>query len=189
MDITDYISGLKTGDRKIIESIYQKHLGQLNSWILKNNGTEDDALDIFQEGIEAIIHKIYNNSLPDKLNFGGYLFTICKNKWYDKLKEKGKEEMVRKEQLIRYESIADNVELMDTDQNSILQTMLHDTFQFLSPTCRKLVGLLESGLTSTEVAKEMQMSNANTVYRRKFACYESWKKHLMSHKAYSLWKP
>jgi len=188
MNVNHYISGLKEGNRKIISEIYQNNLPQLSSWILKNNGSEDDALDIFQEGIESIITKIYADKLPAKLNFGGYLFTIGKNKWIDKLKEKNKEEKVRQEQLTRYDDVEEDLPSSERDQNSILKDMLNDTYEMLSPTCQKLVSLLESGLTPAEVAEELQMTNANTVYRRKFACYESWKKYLTAHQNYSVWK-
>jgi len=188
MDANDYISGLKEGNRKVISEIYEKNLHQLSNWIQKNNGTEDDALDIFQEGIETIINKIFTNTLPQKLNFGAYLFTICKNKWLDRLKEKTKDEKVRKEQLERYNDVGETVHSLDDDQNNILRLMLNDTFQMLSPTCQKLVSLLESGLSPVEVAVEMKMTNANTVYRRKFACYDSWKKKLQAHQNYDVWK-
>jgi len=188
MEINHYISGLKQGNRKIISEIYENNLQQLTRWVIKNNGNEDDALDIFQEGIEAIIHKIYNNTIPEKLNFEGYLFTICKNKWTDRLKSKKKEEVVRKEQLSRYDYDGDDTVSIKSDQNRILGSMLEDTFEMLSPKCQKLVSLLESGLSPAEVAEEMNMTNANTVYRRKFACYESWKKYLKSHQKYSEWK-
>lgn len=189
MEINHYISGLKSGDRTVILEIYRQNLPQLTRWILKNNGSEDDALDIFQESIEIIIHKIYDNKLPSPLNFGGYLHTICKNKWIDKLKEIEKLEKVRNEELIRYTNEETQMKEIDKEeQGELLRVMLNDTFLELSEVCQKLISLLESGVSSAEAAKKMDMTNANTVYRRKFACYESWKKKIQNHDYYSLWK-
>lgn len=189
MDVNYYISGLQQGNRKIISEIYEQNLPQITHWILKNNGSKDDALDIFQEAIEVIIQKIYNKKLPEKLNFGGYLYTICKNKWRDKLNGNKKQEEVRNEELLRYtHEEADIVDLDKEDQGENLRLMLKDTFDELSAVCQQLVGLLESGLSPADVAIRMEMTNANTVYRRKFACYESWKKKIEAHRYYSLWK-
>lgn len=184
-----YIHGLKTGDQTIIQKIYETNLGKLTSWIRKNNGSEDDALDLFQEGIEAIIKKIYQGKLPEKLNFDAYLFTICKNKWLDKLKDKKREHEVRNQELNRYDNeYQDDIAMDEDDRDTQMKRMLDDTFELLSETCQQVLSLLESGLSPAEVAEEMQMSNANTVYRRKFACYDSWKKHVMTHPYYKVWK-
>lgn len=189
MKLNRYISGLKDGNSQIVKEIYEKNLPHLRSWVLKNNGSEADALDTFQEGIESMIGKIYAGKIPDKLNFEGYLFTICKNKWFDKIKNKNREEQVRTIELERYTDDEQvQIELLDDDhQTDFLKVMLDDTFVELSEVCQKLLGLIESGISTSEVALQMNMTNANTVYRRKFACYESWRNKLKQHKYYSSW--
>lgn len=188
MEINHYISGLKNGDKSVISEIYKQNLPQLTRWIVKNNGSEEDALDIFHEGIESIIRKIYDHKIPSNLNFGGYLFTICKNKWLDSLKETKKLAEVRNQELLRYTNEENEIEPNDDEeQKNLLRSMLKDTYMELSTVCQKLITLLESGLSPSEAAKEMDMTNANTVYRRKFACYDSWKKKIEAHKNYSLW--
>lgn len=183
------IDGLKTSDEQTIQQIYARNLPVLTSWIMKNSGSADDALDVFQEGIESIIKKIFQAKIPDKIKFDAYLFTICKNKWLDKLKDKKREDKVRSEELSRYANEYQDVEASDdNDAQTQMKSMLDETFELLTPTCQQVLSLLESGLSPAEVAREMQMTNANTVYRRKFACYDSWKKHVMTHPFYKLWK-
>lgn len=184
-----FILGLKSGDNNIIKEIYESNLPTVTSWIKKNNGSEDDALDIFQEGIESIITKIFQAKIPEKINFNAYLFTICKNKWYDNLKEKKRDERVRDEELERYvNEYQDEQVFVGNDNKAQMKLMLDETFANLSPKCRQVLSLLESGLSPAEVAQQLNMSSANTVYRRKFACYESWKKLVLTHHFYALWK-
>ncbi len=66
--------------------------------------------------------------------------------------------------------------------------MLTSTFQQISPLCQQLLKLIENGATADEVAQKLEMSNANTVYRRKFACLQSWRKHIEAHDYYNTWK-
>lgn len=184
-----FIQGLKSGDDGVIKEIYESNLPTLTSWIKKNNGSDDDALDIFQEGIESIIKKIFQDKIPEQINFKAYLFTICKNKWFDHLKDKKRDERVRDEELVRYTNeYQEDHAFDDQDKKANIKLMLDESFELLSSTCQQVLSLLESGLSPAEVALQMKMSNANTVYRRKFACYESWKKHVLAHRFYALWK-
>ncbi|MEL7163088.1 MAG: hypothetical protein AAFN92_20175, partial [Bacteroidota bacterium] len=52
---------------------------------------------------------------------------------------------------------------------------LDQTLAQLSDTCQKLLRLLGRGVSPAEAAERLEMSNANTVYRRKNACLSRWR--------------
>jgi len=189
MNSSEIIEGLLRGDEQVIASIYDKTLHKVKQWIINNNGTYDDGMDIFQDALEAVIEKAYAQKLPDNLIFEAYLFSICKNKWYNKIKEKDRELQVRNSELERYKdmNVVQELEYFSSDDNN-LKKMLSDTYYQLSHICQKLVSLVEAGEKPADIAEALNMSSANTVYRRKFACYESWRKHLLKHPYYKYWK-
>ena len=43
---------LKSGNEECIGHLYQ-YLGMVKSWVGRNNGNEEDALDVFQEAINV----------------------------------------------------------------------------------------------------------------------------------------
>ncbi|MEJ0080141.1 MAG: hypothetical protein WDM78_04070 [Puia sp.] len=45
------LKGLAANDRKAIETIYRVHYSMIQTLVINNNGTSDDARDIFQEAI------------------------------------------------------------------------------------------------------------------------------------------
>ena len=52
-----YIEALRRNDPSGIRKIYELHARQALRWILNNNGTADDADDIFQEALMAVYEK------------------------------------------------------------------------------------------------------------------------------------
>jgi len=189
MTSIEYIEGFKSGSQKAIGAFYESNLYKVTRWIEKNSGNADDALDVFQDGVESVIKKIFSGKLPENVNLEAYFFTSCKNMWFKRIENKSKEDRVRISEESRYTHDAINVVNLDKDyEEDGLKQMMSETFSKLTPTCQKLVTLLEKETKADEIAELLDMSSANTVYRRKFACFKSWRKYLEEHPFYEKWK-
>lgn len=190
MDSTYYLEGLKTANRDVIHNIYQTFLPDITKWVITNSGSEQDGFDIFQESLEAILLVISDKDWNTEMPFGAYFFRVCRNKWIDQLRKKNKEQEVRTSELQRYtEKQYDELfEYENQDADLKLKLMLGETLKQLSPLCQKLIPLAEANTPASEIADALDMSAANTVYRRKFACYDTWKKLIVKHKYFPLWE-
>jgi DNA-directed RNA polymerase specialized sigma24 family protein len=51
------LQGLAKNDRKAIESIYKDNYNMVQALVIKNNGTSEDAKDIFQEAMIVLFEK------------------------------------------------------------------------------------------------------------------------------------
>ena len=51
------LKGLALNDRKSINTLYEDHYNMVQSLIINNNGTVDDARDIFQEAMIVLYEK------------------------------------------------------------------------------------------------------------------------------------
>ncbi len=56
------LRGLAKNDRKAIETIYKDHYNMVQAMVVKNNGTIDDAKDIFQEAMIVLYEKVRSDS-------------------------------------------------------------------------------------------------------------------------------
>ena len=56
------LKGLAKNDRKAIETIYKDHYNMVQAMVVKNNGTIDDAKDIFQEAMIVLYEKVKSSS-------------------------------------------------------------------------------------------------------------------------------
>lgn len=171
-----YIIALAEGENEVLEMIYKDHLPPVKSWILKNSGTQDDALDIFQEAILALYDKALDPDFSLTCPLGGFIFHICRNKWISQLRKNKRTEEVIKAEQERYKEKWDFTPLIEQlEQEELRQTRLDKTFAQLSDLCRKLLQLVAEGLDTSTIAEQLNMAKVNTLYRRKNACIERWR--------------
>jgi len=172
-----YLEAMRIGDSKVLEELYSIHVPQVAKWIANNSGGLEDARDVFQEAIIALYNKACDPTFTLTYPIGGLIFQICKNKWIDQLRKNKKEVEVRKVELGRYiddEQI--NLLSLDIKEEEVKQIKLDKAFKLLSDKCQRLLQLLLKGKSPKIVANKLEMTDANTVYRRKNACMSRWKK-------------
>lgn len=170
---------LQAGDRTYLTSLYKEVLPTVISWVQKNNGDSDDAYDVFHDALEALIKKAIAKGLSEDLNLEGLLVQICKNKWIDQIRRKKTEAKVRSAEADRYDSeYSSEPELIAVEEESRKQTLLKTTYAKLSATCKKLLEMIMAGKSTADIVSAMDMTNANTMYRRKHACMQKWKTYI-----------
>lgn len=83
----EIIEGLRKNDSLIFKYLYADLYPKVRAYILKNNGNEEHAKDIFQESFISCWKNINEDSFTvnERTNIEAYLFTISKNKWKDYL--------------------------------------------------------------------------------------------------------
>ena len=163
--------GLKAGDRKAIKQIYRLYLPGIVYWVKSNNGSKQDAEDIFHECLEMMLIKI--ETLNASLS--GLIQTICQRRWIDNIRKNKTANRVRNEWETRH--IKENGEASEYDVPSRdyhRYKIMDQTFKNLSETCQQLLMLLRSGLTNDEIVRQMAFNSMNTLYRRKAACIARW---------------
>ena len=87
------VDKLKRNDAEALRHLYLTNYKGIETYILKNSGTRDDAKDIYQEAFIAVwrnvqLDKVSFDRDTDKLN--GYLFRVAQYKWLDELRRRDK---------------------------------------------------------------------------------------------------
>lgn len=181
MEELDFFSRLRSGDPALLRALYEEHLDPVIGWIVTNSGTMEDAHDIFHDTIEALIFKSYSSSQLSHKNIGGYIMQVAKNKWIDQLRRKKSFKKVINQISDRYDhEYSVEHEYINIEEEHIKQKALMDAFKMLSAKCQKLLTLIIQEHSTQEIVKALDMTNANTMYRRKHACLEYWKKNMNS---------
>lgn len=147
-----YILALLDNDPVVIEEIYLKYAGKIKRMILKNNGDESDAADIFQESLLAIYQKAKNQNFILTCPFEAFLYLVCKNKWINEL-NKRKAHGVTFTDTAGYTTGEDIAEQAShVIQNDERKNLLEEKLGELGEGCRKLLQLSWSGKAMDEVA-------------------------------------
>src|SRR5437763_16695777 len=106
-----FINGLLQNDTLTVKEIYERFSGKVKSYIVQNNGSEDDAADIFQESLIDIYQQARSKEFHLTCPFEPFLLLVCKRKWINELKKRGRHRVTKEPDDL---SIGENVfELAD----------------------------------------------------------------------------
>lgn len=160
-----YLKGIVENDYAVLEEIYQKSLPEIIKYVKRNSGTEEDAKDVFQEGILAIFNKAKTGDLQLTTTFHAFLFMVSKRIWLKKLRKKGNKEVTFEESAVfSFEE--------DYDEQFIKTKkwrLFNEKFQQLAEECRKVLQLSFNGRSGKDIAEVMGYT-VEYVKRKKYKC-------------------
>ena len=81
----ELLKGLANNDKEAIEAIYRDNYNLIQNLIINNNGTEDDARDVFQEALIVLYEKSKTDSFELNCQIRTYLYSVCRRIWLKKL--------------------------------------------------------------------------------------------------------
>lgn len=79
------LKGLARNDASSIEIIYKNNFNMVQSFVLNNNGTYDDARDIFQEAMIVLYENVKSEKFVLTCQIKTYLYSICRRLWLKRL--------------------------------------------------------------------------------------------------------
>lgn len=169
------LKGIFENDRTVIEYVYDKYFNAIKSYVIRYEGTKEDAWDIFQDGIVIIYEQIKNKDLEIKSSFMTYFFTICKYQWLKILREKNKKyyESIENNKEVEQLNLKENAaELDETIEKENRIKIYTRNFQKLSTSCQEILKLVARGLTVNELTEELGYKSTGFTYKKRRVCKE-----------------
>ena len=168
------LKGLAQNDKGSIETIYRSNYNMIQSFVLNNNGSSDDARDIFQEAMVVLYEKSRLSTFSLHCQIKTYVYSICRRLWLRRLQQLSKfstqvesiEEIVPvEEEVEEHEKINNNFILMEQSMNKIGEPCksLLDAYYLQK---RKM----------QEIASEFGYTNADNAKTQKYKCLIRLKK-------------
>lgn len=78
-----WAAGLRRNDTATVRALYAAHFRVVKQFVLANNGTTNDAEDIFQEAVTVLWMRVKEGGLDAGIEPGGFLYRVAKYKWLD----------------------------------------------------------------------------------------------------------
>lgn len=168
------LKGLANNDSKSIEAIYKDNFNMVQSFILNNNGSYDDARDVFQEAMIALYEKAQSDSFVLTSKINTYVYSICRRLWLKRLQQLGRysnqvdgfeETIPVEEDLEIHEKRNAEFAIMDRALNS------------LGEPCKSLLeGYYVKKMDMQALAKDFGYTNADNAKNQKYKCLIRLKK-------------
>jgi RNA polymerase sigma factor (sigma-70 family) len=168
------LEGLAKNDRQAIETIYKQHYMMVQSLVINNNGTADDARDIFQEAMIVLYEKSRSGNFELTSQLKTYLYSICRRLWLKRLQQQQKfvPEISNLEETIPVE---EELEIHD-QRNGELQ-MMEKAMLSLGEPCKSLLeAYYLQKKNMTEIAGNFGYTNSDNAKNQKYKCLMRLKK-------------
>jgi RNA polymerase sigma factor (sigma-70 family) len=166
--ITDNLSR-HTHVEETIRFLYTAHFSMLTNYITTNNGSFQDAQDIFQEVIVAFIRLVQQQKFRGDSSIKTFLFALNKNMWLNELKRKSR--TVKREE--NYEKKNGD---MPVDTHTAMETRearnyIIQTLDKLGESCKQILLLFYYENNSMkEIWEKTGYENEQVVRNKKYKC-------------------
>jgi RNA polymerase sigma factor (sigma-70 family) len=169
--------GVRLRSDYIIKYIYQEYFPVIKYMVNANSGADEDAEDVFQDGIIIIYKKIIENQLTLTSSFKTFIYSVCRNVWLQKLnKQKAlTDEFGDMEIFVELsEDILSEINNEDLEKHRLFQKH----FLSLGEDCQKVLRLFMKEIPLREIASIMGFKTEKYAKTRKYLCKEELKRRI-----------
>jgi len=174
MSVDEQVTAIKANDEQVMQQLYVGNFDRVKQFVMRNNGTADDAKDIYHEAYLAVWRNIRMDKFIPRHEgaLDAYLVQIARNRWLDHVRTSRYKLTgsltAEHEELMTFEAIDDITEKR-------LQ-LIKAHFRTLGEGCRKLLArFYYRNESMREIAADMGWTEASAK-NNKYRCMEKLRK-------------
>ena len=168
------LQGLARSDKKAIETIYRENYNMIQSLIINNSGSADDARDVFQEAMIVLYERVRSGSFELNCLIKTYVYSVSRRLWLKRL-----------QQMNHYSQVTDNLQETvpvedEIDENERINNEFQAMAKAISSLGEPCKSLLEAYYLEKKNMQEIALSfgytNADNAKNQKYKCLMRLKK-------------
>ena len=161
MKDSEILDRIARGDEKVLDHLYKKFYRMMIRIVLTNNGSEDEAKDIFQDALIVFWQKAASGNLILTSKISTYIYSICQNLWRKELDRK-----------MRFSDQQESTEIVFQDyERSERNKIVRECIEELGESCKKILTYYYfDGLSMNDIAKKLDLANTDTAKTKKYKC-------------------
>jgi RNA polymerase sigma factor (sigma-70 family) len=172
------LEGLAISDKKAVETIYRENFNTIQALIINNNGSADDAKDIFQESMIVLYEKVRTEGFELHCQIKTFIYSVARRLWLKRLQQQS-----------RYSAPGDNMEAVvdvdadieDHERKDLELDMMDKAIGGLGEPCKSLIEAYYLQKKSMqEIAADFGYTNADNAKTQKYKCLVRLKKIFFS---------
>jgi len=180
----ELLDGIRMGSNWAYQLAYKKFYRMVEEYVKRNNGSSDDARDLFQEVLIILMRVIKKPgfSLNKGTKLSTYIYGIARNLWLDRLR-KGKKNPTKsidtQDPSISIISEEDGViEKVEYEKKHVLMSKVFDQ---IGEDCKKLLqGYYYKKIQLKVLATEMGYTD-DFIRQKKKRCMNAFRKKVVNH--------
>lgn len=157
---------------KALSQLYEQYFEPIKQLVEKNNGTEEEAHDIFQETLLSFYTQLRQKQLQLKCGIQTFLYSIARNIWRDELR--------RRKRMDKLVETYDFVQIEEDHMTSLLVTeqaqQLAKLIAMLDEKCQQvLIHFYFDRYRMQQIAKLLGFANEQVAKNKKSKCLKKLK--------------
>jgi RNA polymerase sigma factor (sigma-70 family) len=176
IDLTEQqlLKGLAKNDHQSVQTIYKNNYNMVQRLVINNNGSADDARDIFQETMIVLYENARSPTFELTCQIRTYIFSVSRRLWLKRLQQ-------LKQYTTEVDSIAETVpveeEMEAHEQRNIDFNVMEKAMMNLGEPCKSLLEAYYIHKKSmTDIAGRFGYTNADNAKNQKYKCLMRLKK-------------
>jgi RNA polymerase sigma factor (sigma-70 family) len=171
---SEIVFGILNNSESAIKRLYVAYFPMVMQLIINNNGTADDAKDIYQEAIIVLYNKIKKGDFELNSKLKTFIYSVCRRLWLKRLSQ-----MNRYGGDIRdfqeYSPVEDDVE--QHSERDMQFTKMQSALQLLGEPCKTIIeDFYINNRSMQEICEEFGYTNADNAKTQKYKCLQRLKK-------------
>lgn len=174
---SEFVEGLKFRREDVLRVLYKKHYPPILKFILNNNGSEDDARDIYQESILVL----YNNAQKENFiliaSLSTYINAIARRMWLKHLNKNGKLVRIESEDDFTNDFSGSNEQVKTHEEKELQFSKMNSALAELGEPCKTLIeDFYVRQMSMDDIADKFGYTNSDNAKTQKYKCLQRLKK-------------
>jgi RNA polymerase sigma factor (sigma-70 family) len=170
----EVVLGVLNNSEEALNKLYTGYFPMILQFILNNNGDEDDAKDVYQEGIIVLYNKIKSGDFELSSKLKTYIYSVCRRIWLKKLAQQSKKtnNISDFEDVIAIEEDVEQHEEKDKQFDKMQEALFH-----LGEPCKTIIqDFYINNLSMQEICEKFGYTNTDNAKTQKYKCLQRLKK-------------
>lgn len=167
----EVILGLRRRDNHVIQYIYKENFQSISHMILNNNGSDDDAEDVFQETLIIIFKRLRENDHFElSSTFATYIYSVGRLIWLKKLRDSSRMNVTELNQ--EMEEFLEFEEPPPVEDKDLRLAVYQRNLKLIPEDCQKILTLTAQDVPSKDIAEKLGFRSDAYVRKRRHFCKE-----------------
>lgn len=167
------ITDLKARKSEAFKQLYRDYFGMIKHFVSKNNGSDDDAGDVFQDGLVVLYEKLNTSGFVLSCSIKTFIYAVCRNVWLKKLRQQNRLPSSVKD----FERVIEMPVEDDSENISIAQFLrVEKALKKLGENCQKILEqFYYLKISMKEIAQQLGYTNEDNAKNQKYKCLQRLK--------------
>lgn len=174
---TELLQGLARNDKRAVEAIYKDNFNTVQALVINNNGSSEDAKDIFQEAMIVLYEKVQVAEFRLSCQISTFIYSVSRRLWLKRLMLQNRFQISEGHE----EIVSVDEEMEEHERRNTEFLVMEKAMSGLGEPCKSLLEAFYLQKKSMqEIAQGFGYTNPENAKNQKYKCLMRLKKLFFS---------